>query len=513
MGALFDFMGGDQDEADGIAAALSDRLSQELVIALVGPVGSGVSTVGKYIKEKLQHDFSYSVAPIIKLSDLIKEDAFHVGKVAPSSQPLGAYINEMQDIGNSLRGKFGLNYLSARAIENIVKYRSESGGYKNGVIVPGRRAYIIDSIKNTDELALLRHMYRESFCLIGIFAPDDIRKQRLISNGVDESAIGKILSRDENEIETFGQKTRKVFIESDLFIRNDELEEVSEYRVKRYLDLLFDTDIHTPTQAESAMYKACAAASNSACMSRQVGAAIVDSRGELISVGWNDVPKAGGGLYNEGDGRVVKDEKHVDKDRRCFKWKRFCRNEIKRERIVDGIASRLLSSNLLKSKKVTSKDIVEAISGSEIDSLIEYSRSIHAEMEAILSVARNGRHSLVGATLYTTVYPCHNCARHIVAAGIADVFYIEPYKKSLAIDLHDDSITENHADESRVRFRQYDGVAPRNFLRLFQPEADRKRKGNLYREPRASALPVFRIPLDGLADSESKVIADLVQRG
>ena len=44
----------------------------------------------------------------------------------------------------------------------------------------------------------------------------------------------------------------------------------------------------------------------------------------------------------------------------------------------------------------------------------------HAEMEALLSCARSGV-STRGATLYSTTFPCHNCAKHIIAAGVARV--------------------------------------------------------------------------------------------
>jgi deoxycytidylate deaminase len=130
-------------------------------------------------------------------------------------------------------------------------------------------------------------------------------------------------------------------------------------------------------------------------------------------------------------------------------------------------------------------------------------------MEAILSVAREGRHSLVGATLYTTTYPCHNCARHIVASGITEVIYIEPYLKSLAIALHHDAITEDPGEPGKVIFRQYDGVAPGSYLRLFRPKTKRKEGGRKLRPAPGSAVPVFRVQLDSQANYEEKVIADL----
>ena len=45
-----------------LATSIDERESQELVIALVGPVGSGVTTSARLLKELLTTDFSYVVA-------------------------------------------------------------------------------------------------------------------------------------------------------------------------------------------------------------------------------------------------------------------------------------------------------------------------------------------------------------------------------------------------------------------------------------------------------------------
>jgi deoxycytidylate deaminase len=310
---------------------------------------------------------------------------------------------------------------------------------------------------------------------------------------------------------TFGQMTRKIFVESDLFICNDQKLEELRRKVSRYIQLLFDSQIHTPTRAESAMYEANSVAPKSACMSRQVGAAIISSTGELIAVGWNDVPRFGGGLYVEDDQAVwdVTLKSVQDKDHRCFKHgRKICHNETRRTKILDDIASKIVLSGLLR-KGADYKEVRELLAGTAIDSLTEFSRSIHAEMEAILSVAREGRHSLVGATLFTTTYPCHNCARHIVAAGIAKVIYIEPYKKSLATVLHDDSVTEDVNDATRVVFSQYDGVAPSRYLQVFRPTRPRKLSGRLSITNAAELTPIFQIPLDSPMDYESIIIANL----
>lgn len=104
---------------------------------------------------------------------------------------------------------------------------------------------------------------------------------------------------------------------------------------------------------------------------------------------------------------------------------------------------------------------------SRVDDLTEYGRPVHAEMEALLACARTGVSTKDG-TLYTTTFPCHNCAKHIVAAGLKRVVYVEPYPKSKALDLHGDSIAlDDPVAENRVRFVPFVGVAARRYLDLF----------------------------------------------
>ena len=95
---------------------------------------------------------------------------------------------------------------------------------------------------------------------------------------------------------------------------------------------------------------------------------------------------------------------------------------------------------------------------------------VHAEMDALLACARLGT-STLGATLYCTTFPCHNCAKHIVAAGLDRVVYVQPYPKSKALDFHEDSIVMNsqslETGQNRVRFQPFVGIGPRRFFDLF----------------------------------------------
>ncbi|MEX1027193.1 MAG: deaminase [Candidatus Paceibacterota bacterium] len=109
----------------------------------------------------------------------------------------------------------------------------------------------------------------------------------------------------------------------------------------------------------------------------------------------------------------------------------------------------------------------EILENSPISDITEYGRVVHAEMDALLACARSGV-SPKGGTLYSTTFPCHNCAKHIIAAGIHRVVYIEPYPKSKALQFHDESIHpgfQKHAE--KVHFEPFVGVGPRRFFDLF----------------------------------------------
>lgn len=49
----------------------------------------------------------------------------------------------------------------------------------------------------------------------------------------------------------------------------------------------------------------------------------------------------------------------------------------------------------------------------------------HAERNAIFTAARDGKR-LAGATIFSTYFPCADCARAIVQSGIAKLYTIEP---------------------------------------------------------------------------------------
>jgi len=115
------------------------------------------------------------------------------------------------------------------------------------------------------------------------------------------------------------------------------------------------------------------------------------------------------------------------------------------------------------------RDVLEVakrrLAQSGVLDITEYGRAVHAEMAALMNCARLGTPT-EDRWLYCTTFPCHNCAKHIVAAGIKRVLFIEPYPKSRALELHRDSLTLSEQRE-KVEFRPFVGIGPRRYVELF----------------------------------------------
>jgi deoxycytidylate deaminase len=120
----------------------------------------------------------------------------------------------------------------------------------------------------------------------------------------------------------------------------------------------------------------------------------------------------------------------------------------------------------------------DALADAMLLDITEFGRMTHAEMNALTDAARLGRPTR-GATLYCTTFPCHNCAKHIVASGISRVVFIEPYPKSKAIELHYDSITVNKSDSGKVFFEHFYGISPRRYRDIFEKQKRRNSDGTL----------------------------------
>lgn len=59
---------------------------------------------------------------------------------------------------------------------------------------------------------------------------------------------------------------------------------------------------------------------------------------------------------------------------------------------------------------------------------------LHAEMNALMKLAKQGGTGSEGAYLFITHSPCIECAKNICSAGIKKIFYRENYRDTAGID-------------------------------------------------------------------------------
>ena len=479
--------------------------ANELIFGVVGHVGSGTSEITRTLNDILSEPNleggAYDVR-ILSARDVIAEWAGSNDEQAPeSAQPSLQSTEEFQDLGDKMRsrptttGEPDLPAVARGLILRIRQCRAELQGHsaeEDAAVVPDgtRRAYILDSLRHPAEVQLLRHIYQDAFVLIGVVCEAEKRLSRLVKKYSD-AGEGKALAfmrRDAEAKEVFGQHVADTFHLSDFFVDNtaDRLLQDgtsnkawdTNDKLSRLVKILTHSEIVRPEMPELAMHHAYGAMKQSACLSRQVGAALADQHGNIVATGTNEVPKAGGGVYGESFSDEAPD------DRCAFRTpsdRRYCSNTREQNQIVEELIDEV--PELAASKTDRRQQIASLLRRTRIGSLLEFSRAVHAEMDALLSAARQGI-SPVGARLFVTTFPCHYCARHLVGAGVDEVQYIEPYPKSQALELHSDAI-QTRADGwkppsqggRKVLFRPFSGVAPRLFSRAFRKDRDLKNKG------------------------------------
>lgn len=484
-------------------------LTEELIIGICSPIGSSKDEVIESIKNNLLNIYKYESVEVIKLSSFIKDH--DIARSSTKAGQTNAFTDLMNKIegGNYIRENHSWACLVEKAIMRIYEERVKDlpDQKKKDDLKSKRVCYIIDSLKNKEELQVLQKVYRDIFYCFSVFSSKHEREVNLRGKGLSEPEINKVISTDDYENNKSGQNVRNTFTEADFFIRVSQHNKNSiDEKIKRYLHLIFESDIITPRQDEIAMYEAKSAAGNSACLSRQVGAAITNKKGEVISRGWNDVPKFGGNLYYEG----------ASVDERC-KLHNECKNETTKNTITSDIIDSLKKDTELNAilKEPHFDKIYDLLrNSSKIRDLTEFSRAVHAEMHAIITGSQLSGNKMIGGKLFCTTYPCHNCARHIILAGIKEVYYIEPYVKSFSLKLHSDAITDDESVSDKVKLLVYDGVAPRRFLEFFTMSRERKDKnGQKIQENLANIVPKKRLSLMALSTLEEQAIHSLHEIG
>ncbi len=476
----------------------SDAAGPEIFIGLVGAVGTDLYRVRDVLKQELRR--ANYTPEIIHLSKLMMDvdnlESLSAYETSPEDERIDKFMDAGDAIRNSIPRPDAVVLLGISKIQAIREERQiqapGTGESQQGQAAKGsrsskdirplnRHAYIFHSLKHPEEIRTLRRVYGSAFLAVSVYSPREIRKKALcdrIARSRGEyngdkffDTADRLIEKDEKEVGDYGQNVRETFPEGDVFIDATNPDDIPA-QITRLVNILFEHPYITPTVDEYGMFHAKAAAFRSADLSRQVGAVIMTTDGEIIAAGCNEVPKAGGGAVWEG-----RDE-DKGKDYRDYTLGYNFTARMKHETIAE-IFSRLgpdwlapdlqsCSPEELATRALYAGD-TPRLKGTRADSILEFGRIVHAEMSAVTDAARRGL-SVLGAVLYCTTFPCHMCARHIIASGLKQVVYIEPYPKSLAKELYRKSIQVDfdvEADDDAVVFRPFVGVSPTRYLDFF----------------------------------------------
>lgn len=449
-----------------------------MFFALVGAVGTNLAEVQQRLEQELS-GVGYKCHSV-RLSQTLKafDHDGHLSKI--DDAPEDDRIDKSMVAGNALRkrAKQG-DAVSTLSLGSIQKYRKDNHA---GDSVCYNTAYILNSLKHPREISVLRKIYKDQLIVVSVYAPKEERI-KILSDRIAKShgsldpseykeRAEELIKTDEKEDgEDLGQNVRETFPEADVFINSTEGADLLQ-QIKRLVEIVFGHPFRTPTKDEYGMFHALAASLRSADVSRQVGAAIFSGDGELVASGCNEVPSEKGGSYWEDDDTGIRDNRDFVRgiDYSVHMKKEMIKEIFKRlpkEWFADAFYK--LSDDKKVYKALEEGDI-PPLKGSRVASILEFGRIVHAEMSAITSAARRGL-AIKDTALYCNVYPCHMCARHIIASGIKKVIYIEPYPKSMTKKLYNESVRIDNASDassSAVEFNPFFGIAPRRFIKFFE---------------------------------------------
>ncbi len=324
---------------------------------------------------------------------------------------------------------------------------------------------VIDALRNPYEVLYFRERYA-AFYLLSINTSNDKRLEQLEKAGYTSADIQKI---DAKEYPDKSKELRSAFssqdIErcvslSDIFIVNDaeEYEVYLKRQLVRYIALMKHPGLVPPSHQERIMQIACDAQLNSGCISRQVGAAITDENFSIKAIGWNTVPEGQTpcllcDLNDLIDGRDA--SAYSEYELKNTEFRTVLQNIKELYQAKEEDYRRFDECGMTLS--FCFKDIYNALTGKDNQ---VHTRSLHAEENAFLQLAKYGGQPIKGGKLFTTASCCELCAKKAYQLGIKEIYYIDSYP-----GISQDHIFMNGIN--RPKLILFQGVVRRAYERLY----------------------------------------------
>lgn len=484
-------------------------LLPELFIAFARPQGTDARSVKDKV-EKILRDTHHYWVETIDLAELLRNASFIISGSTDST--LGKQSEgyertlDLMRMGDAFRTREPSN-VAMLAVCEIHRRRPAvqlmaQEKFRKGIV------YFIHNLMHESEVSRLRSIYKQRFFLVAIHQPRVERLHRLMSKYKKEKGVSlqDATSRANHVIDIDAGLTsangstdfnplnvNETFQHGDVFLPSKPAANSDNKIIERWTQQVFGYPWGAPTDEEFGMATAYLSARRSVALGRSVGAAILDANASIVAIGWNETARAGGGVSHEGQSPDLRehavdpyaDSSDVNRiaaiedflDRLLSKsWEDEYQEKYLRPQLKEWLKNMRLAAEKtpidIDENLVKSMARVPLLRNSRLFSLIEFGRSVHAEMAAITDAARRGV-SVANCTMYITTFPCHECSRNIVAAGIEKVVYVEPYPKSMSYELYGETTVALGTEappaqgEQKVKFEQYSGISPKRFDDLF----------------------------------------------
>ncbi len=340
---------------------------------------------------------------------------------------------------------------------------------------------VLDALRNPYEVLYFRERY-SAFYLMSISTDEHTRRDKLVEKGFDIKAITDLDKEEENK-KDFRESYQRIDIDkcielSDIHITHDG----TPYKENRklvsqlitYLALIRHPGLVPPSPIERVMQIAYTAKLNSGCLSRQVGAAVTNSDYSVCSVGWNTVAQGQTpcslrslyDLYEREDSTAYSEyEKHDERFKKSLKNLHSeycdCCTSVKvpeSEEMVKLKGFRKVGLGLPLA--YCFKDIHNSTTDQDKNQV--HTRSLHAEENAFLQLAKYGGHGIEGGKLFTTSSCCELCGKKAYQLGIKEIYYIDSYP----------GITQKHIIEcgnNQPKMILFHGAIGRAYSNLYNP--------------------------------------------
>jgi deoxycytidylate deaminase len=375
-------------------------------------------------------------------SDLCK--AFHETLSSTSKakriKVLQVISNNIRRTGNSFDFTHGSELKNTFTIVNRI-----NDLIKAHRVEQDRTQIVIDSLRNPIEAMYFKERY-SAFYLISVNRENSSIQKELKKRFKGEITLIDIIIKEEfNKVEShefYKQNVADCIQKSDIHLSfiseaeakkfNDNLKAKNENtspkfswqrQILKYMALISQPGIVTPSPEERCMQLAYTAKYNSGCISRKVGAAITDEYYSLKAIGWNNTPEGQVPCVLRNVVDLIKEENDMHAFTRFeLKNKQF-KKELKKhfnEDLIDANKEKLLGRPVCFCFKSIKNSYDEGKNQ-------VHTRSLHAEENAFLQLSKYGGTGIKNGKLFTTASPCELCAKKAFQLGIKVIYYVDPY--------------------------------------------------------------------------------------